>query len=304
MPTAGEPAPDALVADQVGHSFGTTPVLRECSFTLPTGSVTALIGRNGAGKTTLLLALVGLLRPDSGTVRAFGQPVGGEVLPRIGFVAHHAPLYPMLTVAQTLRLGARLNPGWDPARARRLVAAATLPPAAKVGALSTGQRTRLAVAMALGKRPDLLVLDEPLANLDPVARTELTGTLMAEVAERGTTVLMSAHVVADIEEVCDHVVLLGAGRVRLAAGIESALSGHRTVVGPRRALAALAHRDVVELRQDGREFAAVVRATPAVTTTTSATTSGLTWHRPTLDELVLGYLRNDTPPPIEETTPA
>jgi ABC-2 type transport system ATP-binding protein len=301
MPTSTEPAPVALLADGVNHSFGATPALRDCSFTLPAGAVTALVGRNGAGKSTLLRAVVGLLRPDNGTVRVLGQPVDADVLPRIGFVAQQAPLYPMLTVAQTLRLGARLNPNWDTARVQRLVDAGALRETAKVGTLAAGERTRLAVAMALGKRPDLLVLDEPLASLDPVARVELLGTLMAEVAERNTTVLMSAHVIADIADVCDHVVLLGDGHVRLADAIESALHGHRTVIGPRNALAALDGHHIIELRQAGREFTALVRTGSAADISGA---DGMTWHQPTLDELLLGYLRSAAAQPTKELTPS
>lgn len=320
MPASTEPAPVALLADGVSHSFGATPALRDCSFALPVGAVTALVGRNGAGKSTLLAAAVGLLRPDAGTVRAFGRPVDAAVLPRIGFVAQQAPLYPMLTVTQTLRLGARLNPTWDAARAQRLVDAGALRGSTRVGALAAGQRTRLAVAMALGKRPDLLILDEPLASLDPVARVELLGALMAEVADRNTTVLMSAHVITDIADVCDHVVLLGDGRVRLAGAIEPALRGHRTAVGPRGALAALDGHQIIELRQDGREFTALVRTGPAVTGTGSATgagvapavtaptriscASGVRWHQPTLDELLLGYLRSTDTRPTKELIPS
>jgi ABC-2 type transport system ATP-binding protein len=275
------PSGDALAVAGVSHRFGDVTVLRDCSFAVPAGSVVALVGRNGAGKTTLLRAIAGLLRPDRGTVTVFGRPVGAAVLARIGYVGQQAPLYPMLTVAETLRLGARLNPGWDRPYAREL--ARGLAPAAKVGSLSTGARTTLALAMALGKRPGLLLLDEPLAGLDPVARTETVGTLMAQVADRGTTVLMSSHVVADIDGVCDRVVVLAGGRVRLAAEIEPVLAGHQILTGATRDLAGLDGADVVELRRDDREFTALVHLT--------ASTASFREHSPTLEELVLGYLR-------------
>lgn len=273
----------ALVVDGVSHSFDGTSVLRECSFAVPAGAVVALLGRNGAGKTTLIRAIAGVLRPDRGTVAVIGRPAD-EVLPRLGYVGQQAPLYPMLTVTQTLRLGARLNPGWDMPYARD--AAGSLPASAKVGSLSAGQRTRLALAMALGKRPDLLVLDEPLAGLDPVARTETIGTLMATVADRGTTVLMSSHVVADIDGVCDRVVVLGEGRVRLAAEIEPAMAEHRILVGATHQIGALDGLEVVELRRDDDEFTALVRnATLAV--------PGFLRQAPSLEELLLGYLREE-----------
>ncbi|MEV6595617.1 ABC transporter ATP-binding protein [Actinoplanes sp. NPDC051346] len=296
MHTSDAP-PVAVAAEGVSHRYGATTALRECSFSVPAGAVVALLGRNGAGKSTLMRAIVGLLRPESGRVDVFGQPISAEVLPRVGYVAQQAPLYPMLTVAQTLRLGARLNPRWDDAYARRLVDAGALRPTAKVGSLAVGQRARLALAMALGKRPDLLVLDEPLASLDPVARTELLGALMAAVAERGTTVLISTHVVADVQDVCDHVVVLGDGRVRLTAAVEPALAEHRIAVGATSDLGALDGLEVVERRRDGREFTALVR-------TAAPGPDGVSWHRPTLEELLLGYLRAETPQPTREVSAA
>jgi ABC-2 type transport system ATP-binding protein len=284
---------DVVTAEDIGHRYGDAVALRDCSFSVPTGAVVAFLGRNGAGKSTLLRAIAGLLRPSQGSLRVCGAPPGPGVLPRIGYVGQHAALYPMLTVAQTLRLGARLNPRWDAGYASGLADAAHLPATARVGRLSAGQRTRLALAMALGKRPDLLVLDEPLAGLDPVARTDVVGTLMAQVADRGVTVLMSSHVLAEVQDVCDHVVVLAGGRVRLAAEIEPALDRHRIAIGAVRHLDALGGHDVVELRRDGREFTALV-------STTADGAGTVEWHRPTLDEMVLGYLRADTPQPTEE----
>ncbi|BEL06189.1 ABC transporter ATP-binding protein [Actinoplanes sichuanensis] len=257
----------------------------DCSFTVPPGAVTALIGRNGAGKSTLLRAASGLLRPEAGEVRVFGETAGDDSLPRIGYVAQQAPLYPMLTVAQTLALGARLNPRWDAARARRLADDAALPHSARVTTLAPGLRSRLALVMALAKRPDLLLLDEPLAPLDPVARTEVLGTLMADVAERGTTVVLSSHVVADVDGVCDHLVLLVDGRVRLAGEVEAELAGHRIAVGTGSEIDALDDREIVEIRTAGRDATALIRTAGTVPA------GGLAWHRPTLEELLLGYLR-------------
>ncbi|MFI5491385.1 ABC transporter ATP-binding protein [Actinoplanes sp. NPDC051859] len=281
-----EEPPAALRALEISHGFGAIQVLHDCTLTVPQGAVVALLGRNGAGKTTLLRALVGLLRPHRGRIEVFGQPFSAAALPRIGYVDQQAPLYPMLTVAETLRLGGRLNPHWDHAYARKLTAAADLPDTARVRTLSAGQRTRLALALALGKAPDLLVLDEPLAALDPVARTEVVGALMAGVAERGLTVLMSSHVVADIQDVCDHVVVLGAGRVRLSTGVEQALAAHHIVVGTDSDLAGL---DVIDRQRTGREITALVRGAG---------------DPPTLEELLLGYLRADASQPTEEVSAA
>ncbi|MFI7601979.1 ABC transporter ATP-binding protein [Actinoplanes sp. NPDC049681] len=288
-----EPVP-ALVTAGVTHAFGDRPALQDCSFTVPAGSVTALVGRNGAGKTTLLRAAAGLLRPQRGHLAVFGDRVGDASLPCIGYAGQQAPLYRTLTVAQTLRLGARLNPRWDAPYARRLADAAQLPPAAKVGTLAPGHRARLALIMALGKRPGLLLLDEPLAHLDPVARTEAVGMLMADVAEHGTTVVLSSHVVADIEGVCDHVVVLADGRVRLAADVEQALGAHHVAVGGAGDLGALDGAEIVESQPDGPGFTALVRIAEPVLA------GRLSWHRPTLEELLLGYLRAPGIPSLQE----
>ncbi len=281
----------ALDVAGLTHSFGRRRALDGCSFAVPAGAVTALVGRNGAGKSTLLRAAVGLLRPDGGDVRVFGEPAGDGALPRIGYVAQQAPLYPMLTVAQTLSLGGRLNPRWDAGYAQRLAADAALPSAARVGTLAPGHRTRLALVMALAKRPDLLVLDEPLSPLDPVARAEVAGALMADVAEHGTTVVLSSHVVADIDGVCDHVVVLAEGRVRLAVEVEQALAGHLVAVGAGSDLGALDGAEIIEVRAAGRDATALIRSAEPVPA------GGLAWHRPTLEELLLGYLRAPEPEP-------
>jgi ABC-2 type transport system ATP-binding protein len=281
----------ALDVAGLTHSFGRRRALYDCSFTVPAGGVVALVGRNGAGKSTLLRAAVGLLRPDAGEVRVFGAAAGDGSLPRIGYVAQQAPLYPMLTVAQTLAVGSRLNPRWDAAHAQRLAGDAALPSAARVGTLAPGHRTRLALVMALAKRPDLLVLDEPLAALDPVARTEVAGALMADVAERGTTVVLSSHVVADIDGVCDRVVVLAKGRVRLAAEVEPALTAHLVAVGASSEIGALDGTEIIDVRAAGRDATALIRSAEPVPA------GGLAWHRPTLEELLLGYLRAAEPKP-------
>ncbi|MEU4217454.1 ABC transporter ATP-binding protein [Actinoplanes sp. NPDC026623] len=286
--------PAAVTVEGVSRRFGTTDALRDCTLTIPAGAVVAVLGRNGAGKSTLLRAIVGLLRPDRGRLTVLGQPLNPSILPRIGYVAQQAPLYRNLTVQQTLRLGARLNPRWATDYAEHLVHTATLPTTARVGSLSAGQRTRLALAMALGKRPDLLILDEPLAALDPIARTEVIGTLMAEVADRGVTIVLSAHVVADIQHICDRVVVLAAGGIRLDAETDAAVAEHRIAVGAVRDLAALDGLPVVELRRDGNDFTALVHGTR------TRDAGSVAWHSPTLEEVLLGYLRTAKPQPVEE----
>ncbi len=189
--------------------------LAQLDFRLPAGGICAVVGPNGAGKSTLLALAAGLLRPTEGTVSALGT-TPAAARERLAYVAQDKPLHPQLTVADTLRLGQELNlRRWDAATARRIVADGDLDPDAKIRTLSGGQRTRVALALALGKRPELLLLDEPMADLDPLARHQLTGTLMADAADHGTTVVMSSHVVPELEGSCDHLLLLGAGRARL-----------------------------------------------------------------------------------------
>ncbi|MFE1426711.1 ABC transporter ATP-binding protein [Streptomyces fungicidicus] len=275
----------AIEADALGKRFGRRAAwaLRDCSFRLPAGRVCAVVGPNGAGKSTLLALVVGLLAPTEGTVAVLGtDPASAR--PRVGFVDQDKPLYPQLTVAETLRMGADLNPGrWDADTAGRIVAGGDLDPSRRIRSLSGGQRTRVALALALAKRPELLVLDEPMADLDPLARHELMGVLMGQAAAHGTTIAMSSHVVAELEDSCAHLLLVGGGRVRLAGEIDELLAAHTRVSAP--AGADLAPHEVVESRTTGRQLGALIR--PAGPLPGDWRTG-----RPSLEELVLSYLRN------------
>src|SRR5437764_6901372 len=195
-----------LETDQLGKRYGNTWALRDCSLHLPAGRIAALVGPNGAGKTTLLHLAVGLLRPDAGEVRVFGRDPR-SVLPDIGFVAQDTPLYRDFTAAELITMGSKLNRRrWDAALARERLARLGIPPDKPVGKLSGGQRAQVALALALAKRPRLLLLDEPIASLDPLARREFLQSLMGSVAETGTTVLLSSHLLADLERVCDYLI--------------------------------------------------------------------------------------------------
>ncbi|MFF0271733.1 MULTISPECIES: ABC transporter ATP-binding protein [unclassified Streptomyces] len=267
----------ALEADLLGKTYGgrsTGWALRACSFTLPTGRVCALVGPNGAGKSTLLALAAGLLRPTEGTL-------GAPPREHLAYVAQDKPLHPRLTVADTLRMGRELNPGrWDDAAARRALAD-TLDPKAVVRTLSGGQRTRVALALALGKRPELLLLDEPMADLDPLARHQLMGLLMADAAERGTTVVMSSHILTELEGACDHLLLLHDGRIRLDGPVDELLSAHTLLTGP---VADLAPHTVVESRTTGRQLTALIRREGPVEGP---------WETrdPSLEDLLLAHLR-------------
>jgi ABC-2 type transport system ATP-binding protein len=226
----------ALNAEGLGLRYGKGWALRDCSLRLPAGSVVALVGPNGAGKTTLLQLVTGLLRPTEGTVEIFGQDArtgSAEALARVGFVAQDHPLYRSMRVADLLRMGRSLNVRWDQPLAERRLNELGIPLAKRAGELSGGQQAQVALALALAKRPRLLVLDEPLANLDPIARRDFMRTVMTAVAEDEITVVLSSHVIADLEPVCDWLVLLKDGRLELTGAIDDVLAGHRLLTGPR-----------------------------------------------------------------------
>lgn len=284
----------AIAASALGKRFGRRGswALRDCTVRLPAGRVCAVVGPNGAGKSTLLALAAGLLGATEGELTVLGT-TPAEARTRVGYVAQDKPLYPQLTVAETLRMGADLNPGrWDAATAERIITAGDLNPGSRVRALSGGQRTRVALALALGKRPELLLLDEPMADLDPLARHELMAVLMVQAAQHGTTIAMSSHVVAELEDSCDHLLLIGGGRVRLAGEIDDLLAAHTRVAAG--ADADLTPHTVVESRTTGRQLSALIRpAGPLPADWRTAT--------PSLEELVLGHLRNPEAPAL---TPA
>ncbi len=224
-----------LETERLGKSYGGSWALRDCSLHLPAGRVAALVGPNGAGKSTLLHLAVGLLRPDAGSVRVFDQePYGNTaVLTEIGFVAQDTPLYRDFTAEELIKAGGKLNRRWDAGMARGRLAQLGIPPRKPVGKLSGGQRAQVALALALAKRPRLLLLDEPVASLDPLARREFMQSLMGAVAESGTTVLLSSHILGDLERVCDYLIVLHSAEVKIAGPVDELIDGHRQLIGPR-----------------------------------------------------------------------
>ncbi len=225
----------ALEATGLGKRYGRTWALSDCDLSIPTGKVVGLVGPNGAGKTTLLHLAVGLLRPTCGALMVLGGAPGSTPgqLARVGFVAQDTPTYVGMSVRDHLRFGAWMNPAWDGAAAEQRVARLGLDPRQRVGNLSGGQRAQLALTLAVAKRPELLVLDEPVANLDPLARREFLQGLMEVVAEDGASVILSSHLVADLERVCDYLVVLVGSRVQIAGEIDNLLSTHLRLTGPR-----------------------------------------------------------------------
>ena len=226
----------AIQASGLGKRYRRTWALRDCTLAVPEGRVVGLVGPNGAGKTTLLRLAAGMLAPTCGTITVLGErPAAGPAqLARVGFVAQDTPVYARMTVAEHLRLGGWLNPGWDNGLAQQRIAKLGLDPKQRAGSLSGGQRAQLALTLALAKRPALLILDEPVASLDPLARREFLRGLMEAVAEHGLSVVLSSHLVADLERVCDYLVVLVASRVRVAGEVSALLASHHRLSGPRR----------------------------------------------------------------------
>lgn len=295
--TRGESAETpAIEAYGVGKKYRRGWALRDCSFRLPAGRICGLVGPNGAGKTTFLGIAANLLEPTDGTLRVFGAaPDSAEAGRRSAFLAQEKPLFRRFTVAETLRVGRELNPDWDQRAAEAIVRAGRVPLEARIGTLSGGQRTRVAFALAFGRRPDLLLLDEPMSDLDPLVRHELMGTLMAEAAEHGTTVLMSSHMLGELETVCDYLLVISSGGLRLAGDVDELRSAHTLVTGlgedGEDGAAGLARHTVVESRTSGRQLTALVRPDGPLDGRWETAT-------PNLEELVLAYLRTPDAPPL------
>jgi ABC-2 type transport system ATP-binding protein len=281
----------ALETQELGRRYGSQWALQGCTLEIPRGTVTALVGPNGAGKTTLLRLAVGLTRPSAGSVRVFGldpRDEAAEALPRVGFLAQEHPLYGGFTVEEMLRVGRKLNPSWDDEAARDRIAELDLPLGKKVRSLSGGQRAQVALTLALAKRPDLLLLDEPVASLDPLARREFMQTVVEAVAERELTVVLSSHILADLERVCDRLVILAAGRTQVVGSIEEIVASHRLLTGPRDSA-----EEVARLHEVVRESHAERQTTLLVRANGHVYDSRWTVHELDLEEIVLAYLGQD-----------
>jgi ABC-2 type transport system ATP-binding protein len=225
---------NAIEASRLGKRYRRNWALRQAGLAIPAGRVAALVGPNGAGKTTLLDLAVGLTAPTAGSVTVLGGLPAGSVaaLQRVAFVAQDAPLYKNLSVADTLHLARNLNLRWDQRRAEERLAELGIPGDRKVGKLSKGHQVQLALTVAIARHPDLLVLDEPLASLDPLARHDFMASLMSTVAEDGMSVVFSSHVVSELERVADYLVVLSSGRIQVSGDVEDLLGSHRMLTGP------------------------------------------------------------------------
>jgi ABC-2 type transport system ATP-binding protein len=252
-----------LRAEGLGKKYRRRWALSDCTLDVPAGRVVGLVGPNGAGKTTLLKLAVGMLTPTTGRIEVLGgRPGDGpEQLARVGYVAQDTPTYAGLTVDEHLRLGAHLNPHWDDAVARDRISRIGVDPEQRAGRLSGGQRAQLALTLGIAKRPELLVLDEPVASLDPLARREFLQDLMEAVAEHELSVILSSHLVSDLERVCDHVIVLVDSRVRVAGDIDTLLDTHHRLTGARRDPKTLpADQQVISASHTDRQTSLLVRS--------------------------------------------
>ena len=249
-----------LVLHGVGKRFRRRWALRDCSLAIPERAIVGLAGPNGAGKSTLLGLTVGLLAPTEGSVEVLGRDprLAPDVLAGVGYVARDSPLYRSFTVRDTIEFARATNPGWDWSIASEYLT--RLDPGQRVSSLTAGERSRLALAVALGKRPAIVLLDEPFERLDPLAAREFLQLLMDGVSELEATVVIASHVIADIERVSDHIVLLGEGRVRLEGSAEDLIATHRLLTGAARPLGRIAGvEEVVRKRHSGRQMTLLVR---------------------------------------------
>jgi ABC-2 type transport system ATP-binding protein len=280
-------------AHALGKRYGARQALSECTLNIPPGHVVGLVGPNGAGKSTLLKLACGLLTPSSGAITVLGGRPGagpGQIA-KVGYVAQDAPVQPALSIADHLKLGAHLNPRWDQAFAAARIESLGLDPRQKAGKLSGGQRAQLALTIATSKRPELLMLDEPVASLDPLARRDFLRNLMDTVAEHGTSVILSSHLISDLERVCDYLVVLTAAHVRLAGEVEQLTAAHRWITCTRREVDALpSGLEVVSAKHTDRQSTFVVRsATPIPAGDWASDPVGL-------EDLVLTYMERGAAP--------
>jgi ABC-2 type transport system ATP-binding protein len=280
---------NVVEATGLGRRYGGTWALRECSLAIPAGHVAALVGPNGAGKTTLLNLTVGLVAPSAGNVTVLGGLSAGSLaaLDGIAFVAQDTPLYKNLSAADMLHLTSNLNRRFDEGYAKSRLHDLGIPLQRKAGKLSGGQQSQLALTLALARRPRLLVLDEPVAMLDPIARHDFMATVLMAAADDGVSVLLSSHVLAELERVADYLVLLSHGRVQVAGEVDDLLAGHRVVSGP--AAQADQYAElliVVHARRGEAQTHLLVRATPQ-----DPVPAGWEAHPVGLEELALAYLR-------------
>jgi ABC-2 type transport system ATP-binding protein len=279
---------NVVEASGLGKRYGGTWALRECSLAVPAGHVAALVGPNGAGKTTLLNLAVGLAAPSAGAVTVLGgRPAGSPAaLDGIGFVAQDTPLYKNLSAAGMLHVTRNLNRRFDQPYAQARLAELGIPLNRRAGKLSGGQQAQLALTLALARRPRLLVLDEPVAMLDPVARHDFMALVLTATVDDGVSVLLSSHALTELERVADYLILLSRGRVQMAGDVDDLLACHRVLTGPAAQADRYTERPVVHARRGGAQAHLLVRAGAG-----DPVPPGWEAHPVGLEELALAYLR-------------
>jgi ABC-2 type transport system ATP-binding protein len=280
----------------LGKQYGRRWSLHNASFSIGAGRVAAIVGPNGAGKTTLLKIIVGLIEPSEGSVTVLGGVRAGsdDALDKVAFVAQDAPLYRYLKVSDTIALAKNLNRSFDVVVTTKRLGKLGIGLDQRVGKLSGGQQSQLALALALGRHPSLLVLDEPLARLDPLARREFMGVVMAEVSNEGLSVVLSSHVVAELERVADYLVVVNAGRIQVASDIEVLVQSHCLATGPADEAGAIIQTfPVVGSSITGRQARLLVQ-------TSDLGLLGRNWESSsvTLEEIILAYLENPDDEPL------
>ena len=279
---------NVIEASGLSKRYGSTWALRECTLAIPAGHVAALVGPNGAGKTTLLNLAVGLAEPSAGGVTVLGglPPGSPAALDGIAFVAQDTPLYKNLSVADMLHLTRNLNRRFDQAAAEARLAELDIPLKRKAGRLSGGQQAQVALTLALARRPRLLVLDEPVAMLDPVARHDFMAMVLTAAAADGVSVVLSSHVLTELERVADYLILMSRGRVQVAGEVDDLLACHRMLTGPAAEADRYTERPVVQASRAAAQAHLLVRATAD-----DPVPAGWEVHQVGLEELVLAYLR-------------
>jgi ABC-2 type transport system ATP-binding protein len=296
---AGASVP-ALRTEDLGRRYGKQWGLRDCTIEVPAGAVAALVGPNGAGKTTLLEMVIGLLEPTEGQVSVFGETSRAETpeaLARVGYVAQDHPLYRDFSVADMFHLGRAMNPRWDQELAVARMATLGIPLKRKVKRLSGGQQAQVSLTMALAKRAPLLVLDEPVSSLDPIARLEFMRDVMALAADSTLTFLISSHVVSELERFCDWLIILSGGHVQLAGPADDLVEAHRLLTVPRATPDVELPGTAINRDDSDRHSTVLVRADAMQLAVQGH--AGWRADRVSFEQLVMGYLQR---PPTTPTT--
>jgi ABC-2 type transport system ATP-binding protein len=280
---------NAIKTEALGKRYRSFWALKDCSINVPKGSVSALVGPNGAGKTTLLKLLVSLSRPSAGTATILNQTPSQspEYLSEIGYLAQEIPMYSRLNAKEHIAMGQHLNSSWDSELATKRLEELSIPLDRPVGKLSGGQRAQVALGLALAKKPKLLLLDEPVAALDPLARVDFLKSLAQAVtdADGELTVVMSSHLLADLERVCDHIIILASGETQLCDDIDKVLKSHKLLVGKHQESVSSDDYNIIQQTDTAKETTMLVKLN-------NASFHSPHWHMRDVDieEIVLAYM--------------